>query len=304
MNNIFKQLNIDKLTNIYQESFPNYKPSGLGDFIRGSFFLMQFCDKMSIEYEVSFKNHLLHKFLKNSNMDEYTGISDMSIVKFLDNNCTPYINEITKEISNITYHENQITSLTLDYIINKNKKNKYINTMCFPFYNNLNVIHKEYMKTIFEPNDFMRQYVIDKLTDMKLCIGKYNLIHIRCGDDVLIGNKLNEDLLDKIYNQVNFILYTNSSANEEYILISDSNHLKKNIKIKFPSLKINNDLKIVHIGEGTKNTEKSIISLLLDFYFMAYSKNIISYSTYTHGSGLSLWCSKIYDIPYKCYYLL
>ena len=35
------------------------------DFIRGSYFLIQFCDKCHIEYEISFYHHLLGKYFKN-----------------------------------------------------------------------------------------------------------------------------------------------------------------------------------------------------------------------------------------------
>jgi hypothetical protein len=296
-----------KLTHIYQEQYSNWNSSGLGDFIRGSFFLMQICDKLNIEYEISFKNHILHTFLKNSNMNEYTGISDMSIIKFLHNNFIQDIDVISREISYKTLPENTIIKYFLNYIINIAKtdkhNNKNINIICFPLHREIDIKHKEYMKNLFEPTDIIKQYVLNQFAIMKLDIGDYNIIHIRCGDHILIKNINDYTLFNTIYNKLEKII-SNNLLKEEYLIISDSNELKKKLKIKFPSLKINTDSNVVHIGEGTKNTEQTIKDLLLDFYFMAFSKNIIGLSYYPHGSGLSLWCSKMYDIPYKCYYLL
>lgn len=36
---------------------------------------------------------------------------------------------------------------------------------------------------------------------------------------------------------------------------------------------------------------------------MSNSCAIYSLTTYTHGSGFSYWCSKMYGIPYKCKYI-
>jgi hypothetical protein len=305
---MLKTRNIQKLTHIYQEQFSNWKSSGLGDFIRGSFFIMQFCDKFNIEYEISFKNHLLYNFFKNSNINDFIGSSDMSIIKYLDNNFIEDVNNITKVISYKTLPENIITNSFMQYIINNNdinikNININVNTICFPLYYEIDKNHKKYMKNIMEPTDDIKQYVINHITNMNLIIDHYNVIHIRCGDDLLIHNKTNNILFNVIYNKLSKILDDNI-LNEDYVIISDSNELKKNIKNKFPSFKINTENIIVHLGEGNKNTEETIKSLLFDFYLMAYSKNIIGLSSYTHGTGLSLWCSTIYDIPYKCYYLL
>lgn len=298
-----------KITHIYQEQYQNWNSSGLGDFIRGSFFLMQVCDKYNIEYEISFKNHLLYKFLKNSDMNEYNGISDMNIIKFLDNNFIPHINKDSFAISYKTKPENIIMKMFFEYINSIKSKDNYnkninINIICFPLYREIDIKHKEYMKNLFEPTDLIKQWVINKLTNMNVIVGQYNIIQIRCGDNTLINNVQNYSLYNKIYHKLAKIVNENLSVSgETYIIISDSNEFKKIIKTKLPFFKVNEDNYVKHIGERNINTDESIKSLLLDFYFMSYSKNILSFSVYNHGSGLSLWCSKIYDIPYNCYLL-
>ena len=293
---------IHKLINVYQEKYKNGKCSGLGDFIRGSYFLMQFCHKFNIEYEVSFYNHLIGKYLKNVYTTKYTGISDISIMRDNhDNNFIECIDTTTKEISYKTHSENYIIGSVLNYMHIIPNKIKHINNICFPLYSELEASHKAYMKHILEPNDMIKQYVQSSLNIMDVSRGEYTVIHIRCGDNVLINKASDTALFEKIYGKLKELPDISS---EKYLVISDSNELKVLLKGRFPQFKIHTENIVVHIGEGTKNTEESIKSLLLDFYFMSYSKNIISYSTYTHGSGLSLWCAKTFDIPYKCYYLL
>ena len=293
---------IHKLINVYQEKYKNGKCSGLGDFIRGSYFLMQFCDKFHIEYEISFYNHLLGNYLKNVDKNKYTGISDVSIIRDNhNNNFIGHINIATREILYKTQSENHIIQSVLNYTNIIPNKIKHINNICFPLYSELDASHKAYMKNILEPNDMINQYILSSLDNMDVNKGDYTVIHIRCGDNVLINKMQDNSLFERVYCRLNELP---DSLSEKYIIISDSNELKILLKERFPLFKINTENTVVHIGEGTKNTEESIKSLLLDFYLMTYSKNIISFSTYTHGSGLSLWCAKTFDIPYKCYYLL
>ena len=42
---------------------------------------------------------------------------------------------------------------------------------------------------------------------------------------------------------------------------------------------------------------------LLDFYLLANSNAIKSFTAYPHGSGFSYWSAKTYDIPYSCKYI-
>ena len=300
MNNV--NTRIHKLINVYQEKYENGKCSGLGDFIRGSYFLMQFCDKFHIVYEISFYNHLLGKYLKNVDKNKYTGISDIGIIRDnRNNNFIEDINIATREISYKTQPEKYIIQSVLNYTNIIPNKIKHINNICFPLYSELNASHKAYMKHILKPNDMINQYVQSSLDNMDVSRGEYTVVHIRCGDNVLINKMHDSALFERVYCKLKELP---DILSEKYIIISDSNELKVILKERFPMFKIHTENIVVHIGEGTKNTEESIKSLLLDFNLMSYSKNIISFSTYTHGSGLSLWCAKTFDIPYKCYYLL
>jgi hypothetical protein len=57
---------------------------------------------------------------------------------------------------------------------------------------------------------------------------------------------------------------------------------------------------ITHIGEGTRLQENKVKNTMIDFFLMANSSSIFSLTSYTHGTGFSYWCSKIFNIPYEC----
>jgi hypothetical protein len=132
---------------------------------------------------------------------------------------------------------------------------------------------------------------------MNLIKQKYKIIHIRCGDKELINNIIDDTIHNKIINKINNYIQDNS-----VLIISDSNAIKEKIKLKYPKVSIYKN-NISHIGEGVKNSDNNYISLLIDFLFISFSNEVVSFSTLHPGSGFSEWTSKIYDIPYKCYFI-
>ena len=287
---------IKKITNIYQEKYLNGNITGLGDFIRGSIFLLQYCRLYNIECVISLKNHKIFKFL---NMyDNKTNDSDLTIFRNKDINCIP--NHIKNEIKYINYTPFETIQLFNSYLytIKDTYKNNNlnINTIFFPLYENILPEHKEHIKRIFEPTDTIKNIVYNALKEMNLSIMKYKVIHIRCGDKELIDNIINTTVHDKIVN----ILQSYNSPN--ILVISDSNKLKEKIKLKYPLIHIfKNDIK--HIGEGVTNNDDNYISLLVDLLFISLSNEVLGLSALHHGSGFSEWISKINDIPYKCLFI-
>jgi SsrA-binding protein len=55
---------------------------------------------------------------------------------------------------------------------------------------------------------------------------------------------------------------------------------------------------ITHFGEGVELDNNKVKNTLVDFYVMATSKKIYSFSVYDHGTGFSRWCAETYNIPY------
>ncbi len=275
--------NIKQIINVYQPIYKNSKnASGFGDFIRGNYFLMQFCETFNLKFTCLI-NHPIQLFLKNNSLDylesdevpNYENIEFYQQVKiegFLDeNNFNHFLN--TSENTN-------------------DNRNVFINTYLYP-QQNISQKHKEFMRNILEPIPELTTHVENVLTNLNLEKQSFNVIHIRSGDKYLIENSVLEPIFIK--KLVNVLYFLNSR--ETYLLLTDSYKLKYVLMKLFPRLKMFFN-EITHFGEGVELDENKVKNTLVDFYVMASSKKIFSFSVYEHGTGFSRWCAETYNIPY------
>jgi hypothetical protein len=284
---------IQKINHVYKINFQNAESSGFGDFIRGSYFLLEFCEKNNIEidlhiYDSNIK-HFLSYFNKKPTIPVFVA---NNIHKFIPTNANfTHKNEVIGYEINVT-HDNEFIKYLNDCELYNN--NVYINTINFPGHN-INSKHLEYMKCILEPTEFLKNEVDNLLNYFNLEKHNYTTYHIRLGDEFLENQSksIQLGLINKIINKLRI------DANKNYLLLSDSISIKRILKTKYPNILVLQN-KSVHTlnndANGLKNT-------LLDFYLMSYSSNIISFSIYDHGSGFSKWCAITYNIPYICYSL-
>ena len=288
------------IINVYQLVYNENKiASGLGDFIRGSYFLIEFCRKYNFKYFIDLSNHPVKHFLKKYNNvklnDKIKNIYK-KINKFKQDNFNPSI-DINNFINNNSNKE--IYFDFLEYLSNEQKYNKniFIYNITFPNEGMINN-YKKIMRNIFEPTNKMELLINIKLKILNLKPYSYEIIHIRCGDEYLLNNKINNECLN-----IGFILseLDKLNPNKKYLLISDNNFIKTFIKEKYNFINmLHHD--IVHTGENYEIIIKKLENTMLDFYLISKSKNVMAYSVYQHGSGFSKWCSLTYDIPYYCKY--
>lgn len=291
------------ITNVYQLIYNNgLKATGLGDFIRGSYFLMEFCKKYGMRYSIDISNHPIKYFLKsfnNINLSENIKNKYGKINKFQHDNFSPLIrnniinNSIDKNIyyDFMYYLKDEIKSLS-------NSDNKIIlpiYAITFPVLCH-DTTFKKYMRNLLEPTNKMLYLLNSKMNALKIKCHEYGIIHIRCGDDSLSYENINENKynFDVLINDLNLL-----NPNKKYILISDNNRIKYFIKEKYNFI-TSLFHPIVHTAEATI---KNIENTLLDFYLISQSNNVMSYSIYKHGSGFSKWCAFTYEIPYVCKYI-
>ena len=156
------------------------------------------------------------------------------------------------------------------------------------------------MKKILEPTNEMKLIINQTLDDLNITFKEYIVIHIRSGDSYLKEEK------DTFTNGYIRTLITNIkkdvSMENNYLLIADSNDVKKIIQKYFPNFKTLMN-PITHFGEGVVLEEEKVKNTLVDFYLLSHSKSIFSYSAYKLGSGFSYWCAKTFNIPYVCKYV-
>lgn len=304
-----KKKGIKTIHNVYQSKY-NYgktNANGLGDFIRGCYFMLEFCDENNFEYKIIF-NNIIANFLKikTHNLVNYSkilnGITYFKNNNFLQNNIVnAYILEPIKN-SNVTITE------FIEYIdkTTSYNGNVFICNNSYPRYD-IQEKHKEYMKTILEPTDEMKEIIKQRTKDLYISYKKYIVIHVRCGDSYLKkeSSEFKTNYISKLINMINQDINNGNNGNNEnnvYLLISDNNEIKYMLKKVFRNFKVFIN-PITHFGEGVELEEENVKNTLTDFYLFSLAKKICSYSVYPHGSGFSYWCAKTYNIPYFCKYL-
>jgi hypothetical protein len=285
------QNNINKIVNVYQKEYNNgVKASGFGDFIRGTYFLMQFCEKYNIKYDVQI-NHPLRKYLKLYSTEQYY---DSNIEQIF----YPDLQIIFFDKTNFnTDNREDIQYEFIDYLKYQVFENKVARVYTISYhFAPITEDQKRRMRLLLEPTDDFKLYILTTLKNMQLCLKNYIVIHIRSGDNALIYN---EDVNNEYLRSILIEIYKIYKPQYKYLLLSDSVKLKEKIVCLFP--KMRSEFKeITHSGEGVTMTYESIKNTMLDFYLLAYSGRIYSYSYYEHGSGFSRWCAETFNIPYKC----
>lgn len=285
---------VKKIVNVYQPYYKNkVLATGLGDFIRGSYFLYQYCKLLDKEFEVNMNYHMINTVLDNS----YNEIKLYYLENIEHSDITNY--HTAENVKNI--------NLYIDVI---NKVNSYISKCKMDENGVLYVCMKPYpMFKITEERAFFRNiFKYNEMTLNEMTLNElktpYNIIHIRSGDKHLIHN---QNISDEYIKNIIKIIKENMKGNmkenmkEHTILMGDSNDVKNKIIEQIPSLhQLTN--KISHMGEGVNVTLETVKNNMIEFNIMSKASSIFSISMYQHGSGFSKWCAETYNIPYTAVY--
>lgn len=270
---------LKKIVNIYQKKYINNNCQGIGDFIRGSFFLLQFCMLNNLEFDVDYSNHPVSNFLHKENEYIKYEINCDNIIYYEPNNqCETNVKFYKEFISYL----NSINSETLYFFSNN-----------YP-YMKIGDFQRNFIRKNFLPNNILKESIEESLKNLNLDKNNFVVLHIRSGDRFIVSN---EDLDDEITNTVNNLINETININDKYLLLSDNNKLKNYISNNYSNFIINS-YDIAHTGYNQDNND-NIKNTLIDFFIMSYSSKIISYSPYGHGSGFSEYCSIIFNIPYE-----
>jgi len=287
---IFTNKKLKKIVNVYQKQYINSKAQGFGDFLRGSVYLTYFCIVLDLEFDIDIKNHPISNFFEVSDSSYNIVYSNIEASIDYHNNEKEHINNLIKKINN---YDGEIY-----YLFNNSIPLFHIENPRF------NIIQKA--RNIIIPKIEPKKYVLDildkKLQDYELQRNKYAVIHIRCGDYFMnitknVDTEKHQISLKHINDIIN-IIKKQCNKEKKYILVGDSNRIKKFIASKFSNIIVFNT-HITHLGEDDTNNDVAILETLIDFNIMRFSNFIISFSAYGHGSGFSKYCSSIYNIPFK-----
>ena len=306
---------VQGICNVYQESYANgKKATGFGDFIRGCYFLMQFCQYIMTAYKVNIRcdfwiPHMLSEFLVGggggSGRDGSTRRAD--IVAFDKQNWkgTQFKNGLIVDSLNSKSHVlHFMTYLMHDGVMDSGDKWLYVYTISFPLWpRQLGAEKHQIMRRVLEPTAELTQYVETTRQSLGLVAGAYWVIHVRSGDKYLSGvGGFEADYKSKLAANVSRIIGGGGGDGETVVLIADNNAIKDFLIGRFPCIRCVKT-PIGHFGEGHQQDREKVRNTLADFFILAGASKIVSFTAYAHGSGFSRWCAETFEIPYFCYFL-
>lgn len=284
---------------VYQYSYKNKNVTGLGDFIRGCFFMLQFSEKNNINVEFEIYEHPIKKYF------EYF----QKVTSNLNENISKNI--IFFDINNHDYNTHQ-NVIYYNYLNIDNKLTKFLNILTS--YNNhiylylvnhpdehfITQEHKNKICNMFKPNSELDNAINLALTNLKLVKKTYSVIHLRLFDECFYTNGNTNINVEQLHYIINSIKFIRNKTKNDILLISNSNYFKNIILRHIPTLK-SYFFETTHISDISLNNENNVLNTLKDFFIMSHSNYIYAFSVYGHGSGFSKWCSVAYNIPYVCY---
>jgi hypothetical protein len=287
---------------VYQYNYANNcGVTGIGDFIRGCFYVLQLIDKYKFNIKFIVNNHPIKNYLQY-----FSDKNDLP--KEIEDNvyCFKEINH-NYVISNecIEYQYINVDDKFIDFLkrVPNLNGNKYVYLTNHPKEENISELHKTYVKQLFNPTNYVSLLVEFVLTNLELEKGRFNVIHIRLNDTSFQGD---DNLNDIYYRNVAHICdFLNKMIKNieqpDILLVSNNLNIKRLLLSRFPTIKTIFH-EIGHVADSTIHSDNDlkIINTIKEFFIMSHASNIYSFSVYEHGSGFSKWCAKMYDIPYKC----
>lgn len=284
----FENTKLKKIIGVYQIEFVDFKASGLGDFIRGSFTMMQLLRLLNkytsanIQYDMDFRNHPMSNFL----------ICNKALEK------PPFYSELTNmHIDTLMVKEDE-EDLGYQHLLREIIR--FVNRSGGPTIHGFvcrdNVFEEilqseqELVRTSMMPTPEMDTYVSYMLNEMGVT-GAYTVLHVRMADDKCFPPvPLDQALIDEVVRTVCTRL-----TDSQHVLISNSDQVKDAFAGR-PYIHFKKT-EICHTGQNDKQTLQQTKDTLLDYFILSRAETIHAFSTYDR-TGFSLECSKVYSIPY------
>ena len=237
---------------------------GFGDLIRGAIKLFQLSKTMGFNLIVHFDLHPISLFL-----EKRTSEYDPIIMQNKDNIEFVFPGCVETHIQNS--QDSVVYFLTNDFCDETN-----ITDEC-----------KDFMKTILSPN----AELLNLLNNYNAT--EYTVLHMRFGDNVIINkNAIDNALIRSVESRITH----NLDVYAKNLFVCDSYFMKTELKHYLTENNIHSiDLDVGHIGY--EQDREKIKNTLLEFFIIAKSNKIKTYSVYSWTSGFVVWISKIYGIP-------
>ena len=299
MLNPLTNIKIKKIVNVYQLELTNQKSPGIGDFLRGSFFLMQLAKILNLEFEIDISNHPISQFVINKGLNPKIDYNDIEF-KYGMNRPDNY--DLTHTPPNNVYFDTDFINQLISEL-NKSKSECFpLFSNAFPIFYNFKEECRNFLRSQLLPNKNMFKYINETFKMLNLQKNTYAVLHIRTGDKYISKNEIIDiEFINEINNHINKIVV----PGKKYLILSDNTILKAYLANKPNFYVLLN--KIEHLGgeismkgnenDGIKDND-AVKNTMLEFYLMSFSNSILSMSVYGHMSGFSKYCAEIFNIPF------
>jgi hypothetical protein len=254
-----------KIINVYD----NESWYGLGDFIKGTQFLLQ--NENPNNVYINYANHPISKYLVNHSGNEYK---------------TCNIGKTIYKTDETTYHKFNNIDKELFLYCNATPR-------CMP---NKAIINK--VRQMFIPNKELSLAINSTMNNLGIVKKKFIVVHIRLNDandtksTMYMSDRLNS-LLKSL--QVMKLQQTN------VIIMSNSMLTKKSISNQYGFKYV--DIQPIHTGgasldKGNNGDDGNLKGTLIEMFIMSHAAKIFQHNeSYKFESGFSKRISELYDIP-------
>lgn len=293
---------IKKIVNVYQLEFGNHKSQGIGDFLRGSFFLMQLSKMLKLDFEMDISNHPISQFIINKGLNPEIDYNTVEYKIGMNRPSNHDLRYILNPPNNMYFDIDFINKIISE--LNKSNTECFaLFSNAFPIFYNFKDEGMNYLKSQLLPNQIMVKYIDETLKKLNLKKHTYAVLHLRTGDKYLSENEvIDSNFINEINTHIDKIIV----PGKKYLLLSDNTVLKAHLANRPIFYVLLN--KIEHLGgeisiKGAENNgikdNDALKNTMLEFYLMSYSNSILSISVYDHISGFSKYCAEIFKIPFK-----
>ena len=292
---------LKRIVNVYQHQFDTFKTPGFGDYLRGSFCMMQviqllndYCNA-NIEYDMDIRNHPMSRYFETEPLDSKLQYSRMGNFYFK-------VEKVKKDENDPGFQD--ILKKCIDYMNKLNMNTFYCFSCEFEFFHTIEESHKEIIRSKLMPNEFMENYIQEALDVMGLGNIEYTVIHIRCRDEVSFpAMTLLPESLAMLETKVTEYM----KPNTYYLLLTNHNQLKdyfgKYTNIASRIGGVCHTGGACHNGDNPEAPDEAVRDTVLDYFLMTKAKAIIGFSPYKHGTGFSQETAKLYNIPHTMVFI-
>jgi len=292
------------LVNVY--AINKELPMGFGDFIRGCVTCHQLSLKNKFDFDFDLKK--FSKFYKSEEVLLKKSIYTEALPKAIN------INLLEKNLNSLLRFKRQSNLNDTDLFVLTNawpkgtaeKHEKIEDRLKQKTWGKISKETKDFIKSRLIPIDFQSEFI-------KNLPKKYEVVHIRAGDNISFINVINKKSLD-IHNKlievnsfdelikaaVSRISKILKKTKHPLIILSDSDKVKDDMGIAYAELITKGKIFISEVNAKHSGVD-GLQETFHDLTILNNAKEIHQLSVYNWGSGFSNIAHHIYDVPIKRY---